>query len=74
MVATDDIVGIVGGTRMVLHGSTNFIRLHRIRPVGDSSPGSKTEETIYNKGHLAMKESIRSMAILKAHSGKERSC
>jgi hypothetical protein len=34
-------------------------------------PDSKTEETIYNKGHRAMKESIRSMAILKAHPGRE---
>jgi pyruvate kinase len=28
---TNDVVAIVGGTRMVLPGSTNFIRLHRIR-------------------------------------------
>jgi pyruvate kinase len=34
---TDDIVGIVGGTRMVLQGSTNFIRLHRIRPISGTS-------------------------------------
>jgi pyruvate kinase len=37
VVATDDIVGIVGGTRMVLEGSTNFIRLHRIRPISDTT-------------------------------------
>jgi pyruvate kinase len=42
-VATDDIVGIVGGTRMVLHGSTNFIRLHRIRPAGE--PGSRAAKS-----------------------------
>jgi pyruvate kinase len=37
VVTTNDIVAIVGGTRMVLQGSTNFIRLHRIRPVGETS-------------------------------------
>lgn len=36
VVSTDDIVAIVGGTRMVLQGSTNFIRLHRIRPLGEA--------------------------------------
>ena len=29
---TDDVVAIVAGTRMVTAGSTNFMRLHRIRP------------------------------------------
>jgi pyruvate kinase len=32
VVQTDDIVAIVAGTRMGTTGSTNFIRLHRIRP------------------------------------------
>jgi pyruvate kinase len=32
VVDTDDVVAIVAGTRMVTAGSTNFIRLHRIRP------------------------------------------
>ena len=30
--ATGDVVAIVAGTRMVTAGSTDFIRLHRIRP------------------------------------------
>src|SRR6266568_487560 len=46
VVTTNDIVGIVGGTRMVLQGSTNFIRLHRIRPDGGSSvPTAKKKKT-----------------------------
>jgi len=44
--ATDDIVGIVGGTRMVLHGSTNFIRLHRIRPADEPSNRATTPKKI----------------------------
>jgi pyruvate kinase len=42
--ATDDVVAIVAGTRMVTAGSTNFIRLHRIRPVSGTS-GLKTKKT-----------------------------
>jgi pyruvate kinase len=34
VVSTDDVVAIVAGTRMVTAGSTNFIRLHRVRPAG----------------------------------------
>ncbi|HVJ06251.1 MAG TPA: pyruvate kinase [Candidatus Saccharimonadales bacterium] len=46
VVTTNDIVGIVGGTRMVLQGSTNFMRLHRIRPDGVSSvPTAKKKKT-----------------------------
>jgi len=37
VVSTDDVVAIVAGTRMVTAGSTNFIRLHRIRPVSGTS-------------------------------------
>ena len=50
VVTTDDIVGIVGGTRMVLQGSTNFIRLHRIRPVKDSSRAAKPKRQSTTKG------------------------
>ena len=35
VVNINDVVAIVGGTRMVITGSTNFIRLHRIRPEGE---------------------------------------
>jgi hypothetical protein len=42
--ATDDVVAIVAGTRMVTAGSTNFIRLHRIRPVSETS-GSNPKKT-----------------------------
>jgi pyruvate kinase len=35
---TDDIVALVAGTRMGATGSTNFIRLHRIRPENQTSP------------------------------------
>ena len=34
--ATDDVVAVVAGTRMVMAGSTNFIRLHRIRPLEET--------------------------------------
>jgi pyruvate kinase len=34
---TNDCVAIVAGTQMVTAGSTNFIRLHRIRPVSETS-------------------------------------
>jgi pyruvate kinase len=34
---TDDVVAIVAGTRMGATGSTNFIRLHRIRPARPTS-------------------------------------
>jgi pyruvate kinase len=34
---TGDVVAIVAGTRMVTPGSTDFIRLHRIRPLPDPS-------------------------------------
>ncbi len=34
---TNDVVAIVAGTRMATTGSTNFIRLHQIRPLGDAS-------------------------------------
>jgi pyruvate kinase len=39
---TDDVVAIVAGTRMVTAGSTNFIRLHRIRPL-DKASGRKSK-------------------------------
>jgi pyruvate kinase len=43
---TEDVVAIVGGTRMVLEGSTNFIRLHRIRPVSvTGSRAAKAKKT-----------------------------
>jgi hypothetical protein len=32
----DDVVAIVAGTRMATPGSTNFIRLHRIRPLREA--------------------------------------
>jgi pyruvate kinase len=52
VVSTDDIVGIVGGTRMVLKGSTNFIRLHRIRPIGDTnSRAAKLKKPSTTKGN-----------------------
>jgi pyruvate kinase len=35
--ATDDIVAIVAGTRMLTAGSTNFIRLHRIGSLNENS-------------------------------------
>jgi pyruvate kinase len=35
--STDDVVAIVAGTRMVTAGSTNFIRLHRVRPLAKAS-------------------------------------
>jgi len=41
VVTTDDVVAIVAGTRMVTPGSTNFIRLHRIRPLGETSSRSR---------------------------------
>jgi pyruvate kinase len=31
--ATGDVVAIVAGVRMITPGATNFIRLHRIRPL-----------------------------------------
>jgi pyruvate kinase len=37
VVDTSDVVAIVAGTRMVTAGSTNFIRLHRIRPESETS-------------------------------------
>jgi pyruvate kinase len=40
--AVDDVVAIVAGTRMVTAGSTNFIRLHRIRPLTQAD-GHPTE-------------------------------
>jgi pyruvate kinase len=39
---TDEVIAIVAGTRMVTAGSTNFIRLHRIRPVTQTSKRSAT--------------------------------
>ena len=36
VVQVDDVVAIVAGTRMGTTGSTNFIRLHRIRPAEQS--------------------------------------
>lgn len=42
---TDDIVGIVGGTRMVLEGSTNFFRLHRVRPVSETSGRARPKKS-----------------------------
>jgi pyruvate kinase len=41
VVSTDDVVAIVAGTRMVTAGSTNFIRLHRIRPTGKADRTKK---------------------------------
>jgi len=46
VVTTDDVVAIVAGTRMVTAGSTNFIRLHRIRPLSEtSSQAARTKKT-----------------------------
>jgi pyruvate kinase len=42
---TNDIVAIVAGTRMGATGSTNFIRLHRIRPVSLARPASAKKST-----------------------------
>lgn len=42
--ATGDVVAIVAGTRMVTAGSTNFMRLHRIRPAG-AAGGTKRRTT-----------------------------
>jgi pyruvate kinase len=39
VVSADDIVAIVAGTRMARAGSTNFIRLHRIRRSGKAGGG-----------------------------------
>jgi len=47
VVGTGDVVAIVAGTRMVTAGSTNFIRLHRIRPVGET--GGRTAKAKKNK-------------------------
>jgi pyruvate kinase len=47
VVKTDDVVAIVAGTRMVTAGSTNFIRLHRIRPEGEA--GGRTASVKKNK-------------------------
>ncbi|MDR3763115.1 MAG: pyruvate kinase [Acidobacteriota bacterium] len=41
---TDDVVAIVAGTRMVTAGSTNFMRLHRIRP--DGAAGGTNRRTM----------------------------
>ncbi len=40
VVNTDDVVAIVAGTRMATAGSTNFIRLHRIRPEPRADQGA----------------------------------
>jgi pyruvate kinase len=46
VVTTNDIVAIVAGTRMVTAGSTNFIRLHRIRPENEmSGQAARTKKT-----------------------------
>jgi pyruvate kinase len=47
----NDIVAIVAGTRMVTAGSTNFIRLHRIRPLREASGKAQRQKKI-NKGPL----------------------
>ncbi len=39
--ATGDVVAIVAGVRMITPGATNFIRLHRIRPLA----GERRQET-----------------------------
>jgi pyruvate kinase len=46
VVNTDDVVAIVAGTRMVTAGSTNFIRLHRIRPEGEAGGRSASSKKI----------------------------
>jgi pyruvate kinase len=48
---TNDIVAIVAGTRMVTSGSTNFIRLHRIRPLHEASGKAQRQKKI-TKGPL----------------------
>jgi pyruvate kinase len=48
--SAEDVVAIVGGTRMVLEGSTNFIRLHRIRPVGETSSRTAKAKKTTKKG------------------------
>jgi len=48
---TNDIVAIVAGTRMATAGSTNFIRLHRIRPLHEAGGKAQRQKKI-NKGPL----------------------
>jgi pyruvate kinase len=46
VVSTDDVVAIVAGTRTATAGSTNFIRLHRIRPENETSgQAARTKKT-----------------------------
>jgi pyruvate kinase len=47
---TDDVVAIVAGTRMVIAGSTNFIRLHRIRPLDDAGRRTARAKKTTTKG------------------------
>ena len=49
VVTTDDVVAIVAGTRMATTGSTNFIRLHRIRPLSETSGRSRKTKSFKKK-------------------------